>query len=107
MVKLLHMEGAGQPDQTVDRLFEQIKIINRMVVPNITEFRLIGSDKSEDDPVCLVDPEAPDLMMLGVQFLGMKRRVEGIAFEQVRFGSSFPLDGGRQFLKEPIECGGS
>jgi len=49
-----------------------------MVVPNVTEFRLIGPDKFEDNPVRVIDPEAPDLMVLGVQFLGMKGRVEGV-----------------------------
>lgn len=67
---------------------------------------MIGADKFKDNPVSLVDPETPDFMVLGTQFFGVKRRVEWIVFEQVRFGDGFSLDGGRQFLEESIECSG-
>jgi len=52
-----------------------------MVVPNVTEFGMIGPDKFKDNPVRLVDSEAPDFMVLGMQFLGVERRVEGVAFK--------------------------
>lgn len=77
-----------------------------MVMPNVTEFGVIGADKFKDNPIRLVDSEAPDFMVLRMQFLGVKRRVEGIAFKQVRFGDGFPLDDGRQLLEELIECRG-
>jgi len=56
---------------------------------------MIGPDKFKDNPVRLVDSEAPDFMVLGMQFLGVERRVEGIAFEQVCFCDRFPLNNGR------------
>jgi hypothetical protein len=43
-----------------------------MVMPNVTEFDMIRPDKLEDNPIRLVDSEAPDFMMLGTQFLGVK-----------------------------------
>ncbi|MDD5558666.1 hypothetical protein [Candidatus Methylomirabilis sp.] len=52
------------------------------------------------------DVTTPDFMVLGMQFLGVERRVEGVAFEQVCFCDRFPLNNRRQFLKKPIECGG-
>ena len=75
-----------------------------MVVPNVTELGMIGPDKFKDNPVRLVDSEAPDFMVLRMQFLGVERRMEGVTFEQVCFCDSFPLNNGRQFLKKPIEC---
>ena len=78
-----------------------------MVMPDVTEFGMIGANKFKDDPVRLVDSEAPDFMMLGTQFLGVKQRMEGVTFELVRFCNRFPLDRWRQCLKEPIECRGS
>lgn len=77
-----------------------------MVVPNVTELGMIGPDKLKDNPVRLVNSEAPDFMVLGMQFLGVERQVEGVAFEQVCFCDRFPLNNRRQFLKQPIECGG-
>ena len=62
---------------------------------DVAKLCVIGADEFEDDPVGLVDPEAPDLMMLGMQFLGVKRGMKRIAFEQVRFCDGFPLDGRR------------
>ena len=66
-----------------------------MVMTDVTEFGMIGADKFKDNPVSLVDAEAPDFMVLGTQFFCVKRRVEGIAPEQVCFGNGFSLDGGR------------
>jgi hypothetical protein len=48
---------------------------------DVAKLGVIWADEFEDNPVGLVDPEAPDLMMLGMQFLGVKRRVKGIVFE--------------------------
>lgn len=67
---------------------------------------MIGPDKFKDNPVCLVDSEAPDFMVFGMQFLGVERRVKEVTFEQVCFCDRFPLNNGRQFLKKPIECSG-
>ena len=77
-----------------DGLFEQVKVVDRMVVTDVTEFGMIGADKFKDNPVSLIDPEAPDFMVLGMQFFSVKRRVEGIVLEQVCFGGGFSLDGG-------------
>ena len=50
---------------------------------------MIGADKFKDHPVRLVNSETPDFMVLGMQFLSVKRTVEGVAFKQVRFYAAF------------------
>ncbi len=77
-----------------------------MVVTHVTEFGLIGADKFKDNPVGLVDSETPNFMVFGTQFFGVKRRVKGVAFEPVRFGNGFSLDGGWEFLEESIKSSG-
>jgi len=77
-----------------------------MVMSDVTELGVIGTNKFEDDPVSLVDPETPNFMVLGMQFLRVKGGVEWVAFEQVCFGNGFSLDGGWEFLEEPVECSG-
>jgi len=39
-----------------------------MVVTDVTEFGMIGADKFKDNPVSLVDSEAPNFMLLGALF---------------------------------------
>ena len=87
-------------------LFEQIEVVNGVVVTDVAKFDMVGANEFEDHPVSLIHSETPDVMALGMQFFGVKRRVKRIALKQVRFGDGLSLDGGRKFLEESIKRGG-
>ena len=51
------------------------------MVTDVAKLGVIGADEFEDNPVGLINAEAPNLMMLWMQLLGMKRGMEWIVFE--------------------------
>lgn len=56
-----------------------------MMVADIAKFGLIRPHKFEDNPIGLIHSEAPDFVLLGMQFFGSERRMEGVALEQLCF----------------------
>lgn len=65
-------------------LLEQVIVVDGMMVANITKLSMIRADKFEHNPIGSIYSEAPYFMVLGVQFFGSERRMEGVAFEQFR-----------------------
>jgi len=43
-----------------------------MVVPDVSKFSVVGTDKFEDDPIGSVHTETPDFVVCRVKFLGLE-----------------------------------
>ncbi len=72
---------------------------------DIPKLSMIGTNKFEDDPIGAVYPEAPDFVVLGMQFFSSQGRIKRVALEDVCFVYSLTLYRFGQFLKQPIESG--
>jgi hypothetical protein len=83
--------------------FEQIVVVDRMMVSDISELCLAGSDKLEDYPIGSIHSKAPHFVMLGVQLFRVEGWVKRVALEQIRFGSGFSLNGCWQVVKQAIK----
>jgi hypothetical protein len=86
---------------------EEVIVVDRMMVTDVSQLGMVGTGKFEDDPISLVDSEAPCFVVLRVQLFRSKGRVIRVLFEKIRFEGSLALNGSRKFHEEPIECGGS
>ena len=82
----------------LDRL-EQIILVDRVVVPNVTKFSLIGTGEFEDNAVCSIHSETPDLVMLRMQFFGPEGRMEWVVLKPLGSGRGFSLNVARECLK--------
>ena len=49
---------------------KQVVVVDGLVVPNVTKFRLIGTCELEDDAVGTIHPETPDFVVFGMEFFG-------------------------------------
>ena len=78
----------------IDRrdLFEQVVVVNGMMVGDIAKFGMIRPHKFENNPIGLIHSEAPDFVLLGMQFFGSERGMEGVAFEQPCFFGCLTLN---------------
>ncbi len=47
-------------------LFEQVVVVNGMMVTDVAKFRMIHAYKLKDNPIDLIQSEAPDVVLLGM-----------------------------------------
>lgn len=73
------------------------------MVPDITKFSLIGTDKLKNNAIDLIYPEALNVVLFGMQLFGSEGWVKRVALKPISPDDSFLLNLTRKFLKEPAE----
>ena len=84
-------------------LSELIVIVDRMMMADVAEFGVIGSEEFEDNPIGAIDSKAPDFVMLRMELLGAERWMKGVLSKEIGFRGGFSLNRLRELGKQPIE----
>ena len=78
---------------------KQIIVVDRVVVPNVAKFSLVGTGEFKDNAVCSIHSETPNLVMLWMQFFGPEGRMKWVAFKPLGSSRGFSLNVARKCLK--------
>lgn len=89
-----------------ERLFEQVVVVDRMMMANVAKFGMVGADEREDNSIRAVNSKTPHLVVFGVQFFSPQRRMKRIADKEIGFGRCFSLNVLGEVSEESIERGG-
>ncbi len=76
------------------------------MMPNKTEFGYVFFGELEYNTIVYINPKAPDIVSLGMQFFGSENGIERIFFKKFCFFSRFLLNSGVEFFKQLIKCFG-
>jgi len=89
-----------------DSLFENIVIVNLVMMPYKMKLSMVGVQEFENDSVRNIHAKTPDPESFRVQFFDPEGRMKGIALEEVRFFNGLLLDGRGKGSKELVKRGG-
>ena len=87
-------------------LSEHVVVVDRVVMADVAEFDVIGSEEFEDDAIRSIDPKAPDFVVLRVQFFAVKGWMKRILSEEIGLGGGLALNRLGEFLEQLIESRG-